>query len=270
MSLHNLTRKLTHLRQAAAHIDQHLQEDLRLEDLAEVAHMSPFHFERVFAEYAGETPVARARRLRLAAAKQRIETGQITSLLELAFDTGYNSAEAFSRAFKSQFGVPPSKVNRLPPHLAAPVRITTLPPLPIQFLPFSGQMDESLLPFDELRARALLQDIPRERRRGWSIHLSGGLEVWEERVELMAALLSEPLGMHIPGLNRGVLPGGHYAVFLIEGGFDAPSRAELARRIANETGWSMTSGPFLRCFHNMSYLPGRQERRFELYVPVSK
>lgn len=270
MSIENFTRKLTRLRLVAGHIDQHLGDELRLDDLADIAHISRYHFERVFADYSGETPVARVRRLRLELARRKIVAGAAPSLLELAFDTGYNSAEAFSRAFKAQFGVPPSKVPVLGPPPPAPLRIEFLPPLAIQFLPFSGLMDAAIQPFDELRARALQSEVPRERRKGWSVHLRGGLEVWEEEVEIQAALLSDPLGMQIQGLQQGCLPSGHYAVFTIEGGFNAPPRAELARRIASETEWHLADGAFLRRFQNAAYLPGQLERRYELYVPVAK
>lgn len=269
MSVEKITRNLARLRMVAVHIDQHLNDSMCLESLADIAHISRYHFERIFADYAGEAPVARVRRLRLDVARRKIAAGQAKSLLELAFDTGYNSAEAFSRAFRGQFGMPPSKVPILGTLQVPTLRIEYLPPLAIQYLPFSGLMDGAIQPFDELRARAMAQGIPRENRKGWSVHLRGGLDIWEEQVEIQAALLSEPLGQVIPGLQLGHLPGGHYAVFTIEGGYDAPQRTELAQRIATETGWQIQDAPFLRRFRNNGYLPGQHERRYELYVPVA-
>ncbi|HAT30850.1 MAG TPA: AraC family transcriptional regulator, partial [Janthinobacterium sp.] len=49
------------------HIDRHLDTPLVLDDLARVAHFSPFHFHRVFAAWLGETLGDYVQRRRLAA-----------------------------------------------------------------------------------------------------------------------------------------------------------------------------------------------------------
>lgn len=270
MSIEQTTRKINRLRRVAQHIDRHLFEPLCLDGLAEVASMSRFHFERVFTEYAGETPLARVRRLRLQHARRRLTAGDGASILELALDCGYGSAEAFARAFRSQFGHAPSSVQAAPAHAQPALAICQLAPLAIQYIPYAGRMDESLLPFDELRARAMSLDIPRERRKGWAVHLSGQTEHWNDTMELQAALLSERLGTRIPGIDHGRLPGGTYAVFTIEGSYDAPPVAELAQRVAVETGWQLTAGPVLRCFDNPTYLPAQHERRYQLHLPVAR
>lgn len=250
-------------------MDRHLASPLTLDELAEVAHLSRFHFERVFSDYAGETPLARVRRLRLETARRRIASGLRGGLLDLALDSGYTSAEAFSRAFRSQFGYAPSTCPREEQNAAPEIRLTQLAPQAIQYIPFEGQISDSLRPFDELRARALLQDIPRERRKGWSIELSR--DKASGRVALQAALLSERLGESINGLEHGMLPAGHYAVIGLQGRYDeVPGEDELVRRVERETGYTVTDGPRLRSFHNATYLPADFEKRWELYLPVER
>lgn len=268
MKIETCTRKLTRLRKVASHIDAHLDQPLSLDDLADIAHLSRFHFERVFAEYSGETPVARVRRLRLALARRRIEAGEADSMLELAFDSGYGSAEAFSRAFRAYHGLPPSRVPRkqTPPPT---IQIRRLEGVAIQYLPFCGRLGDGIAPFDELRARAMLAGIPRERRKGWCVQVAGEFGDPASELELQAALLSERLGQRIAGLEQGFLPDGEYAVLQIEGGFATPDETTLALRIEAETGHKLLTGaPRLRCFHNSSYLPADFERRSELYLPV--
>lgn len=268
MNIARVTQRLHRLRQAALHIDRHLFEPIRLADLADVAALSPCHFERVFAGYAGETPMARVRRLRLARARLRLEQGGAGSILSLALDCGYESPEGFARAFKLQFGVQPSAVVPRAQGVSA-FSLRQLPAHEIQYIPYSGRMDEALLPFDELRARALVQGIARERRKGWAVHLSGDTLAWASpSTRLQAALLSRPLGMRIPGLNIGHLPAGTYAVFAIEGGYDALPRAQIERELAAAGGWRIADAPVLRCFNNPTYLPAEHERRVSLYVPL--
>ncbi|GAA5161069.1 helix-turn-helix domain-containing protein [Viridibacterium curvum] len=248
-------------------MERRLDTALTLDELAEVAHLSRFHFERVFADYSGETPLARVRRLRLETARRRIAAGLNGGLLDLALDSGYTSAEAFSRAFRSQFGYAPSTCPRAPATTPPEIRITHLDALPIQYIPFEGQISESLRPFDELRARALLQDIPRERRKGWSIEHARNDATGQ--ITLQAALLSDRLGASIMGLVHGALPAGQYAVIALQGRYDdVPGVDELARRVERETGYTVTDGPRLRSFHNASYLPADFEKRWELYLPV--
>lgn len=265
-----LTRKLSRLRDVATHIDSHLAAPLTLDDLADIAHLSRYHFERTFTDYAGETPLARVRRLRLAEARRQLEAGRQVSMLELSLETGYSNQCAFSRAFRQAFALSPSEIKPKPAVAGIPVQIEYLPALAIQFIPFRGLIDDSIKPFDELRARAMQQGIARERRKGWSIHLQGGLGCWSDSVDLRAALLSEPLGTRIRGLEHGTLPAGHYAVFTLLGDYGTPTRAELAQQIATETGWQIQDGPVLRNFKNNTYLPARQEKCCYLYVPVGR
>jgi len=267
MNVEQCTRKLVRLRKVASHIDGHLEQPLCLDELAEIASMSRYHFERVFADYAGETPLARVRRLRLMRARQLIESGRVGSMLNLALDSGYSSAEAFSRAFRACHGMTPSGVGS---HIAAPakIRIETLPAIAIQYLDFKGKLDDSITPFDQLRAHALLANIPRERRKGWCIQFAGDMGDSSREVELQIGLLSERLGKHVSGLRQGHLPAGHYALLRLTGGYSHASTQTLARRIGEETGWQVTDAPILRCFQNSSYLPAGFEKQCDLYVPV--
>lgn len=275
MNITQMTRRLNRLRQVAHYIDQNLASPLRLEDLADIALISPFHFERVFKGYAGETPLARVRRLRLAQARAMLEQGRASSLIDLAFDCGYASAQAFSRAFRSVYGVAPSQVSLHVPSKARPkapatFQICQLSAQRIQYIPFCGQGKDFLLPFDELRAFALSHDIARERRKAFSIHLDGKLHYDQGDVQLQAAFLSDQLGERLTGLDQGVLPAGHYAVFPIQGGYQAPALEALSEQIEQHCAWRVDQGPILRKFQNSAYLPSEAEKRYDLYIPVKK
>ncbi|HXP60420.1 MAG TPA: AraC family transcriptional regulator [Dongiaceae bacterium] len=89
------------------HIQEHLDESLALEELAELACFSPFHFHRIFKGMVGESVKEHVRRLRLERAAGRLKLGA-ESIVCLALDAGYESHEAFTRSFRSIFGVSPS------------------------------------------------------------------------------------------------------------------------------------------------------------------
>jgi AraC family transcriptional regulator len=90
-----------------AHIDAHLDEPLPLEELAAVACFSPYHFHRVFRGMVGESVKEHVRRLRLEGAARQLLSGDAT-VLDLALNSGYETPESFSRAFRAMFGMAPS------------------------------------------------------------------------------------------------------------------------------------------------------------------
>src|ERR1700676_2598212 len=90
------------------HIDQHLDQPLDLERLAEVAHFSPFHFHRLFSAWMGETVGDYLHRRRVEIAATRLVAQPRIPVLQLALSVGFGSAEAFARAFKKRFGCSPT------------------------------------------------------------------------------------------------------------------------------------------------------------------
>ncbi len=94
------------------YIQQQLDAPLNLDELARLANFSPFHFHRVFTGMLGESVQSHIRRLRLERAATRLKMGT-DPVTQLAFEAGYETHEAFSRAFKAAFGVAPSRFRAL-------------------------------------------------------------------------------------------------------------------------------------------------------------
>lgn len=94
------------------HIERHLDAELDRDLLAQVANVSPFHFSRIFKRLLGEGPMEFVRRLRLEQAAARLRFGR-DKVLPIALDAGFQSHESFTRAFRSRFGMPPSRYRRI-------------------------------------------------------------------------------------------------------------------------------------------------------------
>lgn len=90
-------------------IEQNLEKSLTLEELAEVASFSKYHFNRIFRAMVGETPFQFILRLRLEKAASLIPIHNNESISEIAFKCGFSEISIFSRNFKKYFGVPPSQ-----------------------------------------------------------------------------------------------------------------------------------------------------------------
>ncbi|MGH3423461.1 MAG: helix-turn-helix domain-containing protein [Nocardioidaceae bacterium] len=80
-------------------------------ELADRAFLSRFHFDRLVLAALGEPPGAFRRRLLLERAADRLVT-TAEPVIEIALGAGYGSPEAFSRAFRRAYGVPPSEYRR--------------------------------------------------------------------------------------------------------------------------------------------------------------
>jgi len=87
---------------AAARLD----EGVPLGALAAHAGMSPFHLHRLFSAVAGETPKQYTLRLRVSRGAAMLVAGD-ASVLEIALSCGFESHEAFTRAFRRRFGLTP-------------------------------------------------------------------------------------------------------------------------------------------------------------------
>lgn len=93
---------------AIDYVVRHLDAPLRLEDVAEAACFSPYHFHRVFKSVVGETLAQFVKRVRLERALTIMSHDRDRALTDVAFDCGFSSSSDFSRAFKQRYGVPPS------------------------------------------------------------------------------------------------------------------------------------------------------------------
>lgn len=96
------------MHRVTAYIDQHLDQFLDLEALAEVAHFSPYHFHRLFSALMGEALGAYLRRRRCEVAATRLLAQPKLSMLQIALGVGFGSAEAFTHAFGARFGCSPT------------------------------------------------------------------------------------------------------------------------------------------------------------------
>lgn len=94
-------------------------EHRSLDEMADGAFSSPFHFSRRLKRDAGESPVAMRRRVLLERAAWDLRQG--SSVTDAALAAGYDSVDGFARAFAKAFGSPPSEVTEQGSHwLPAP------------------------------------------------------------------------------------------------------------------------------------------------------
>ena len=103
---------IARLRKVEDYVGAHLAENISIEQLAELAELSPFHFSRVFKDSTGMTPLQFVIRERMLRAQQLIrETSR--SLIEIALEVGYTSPSHFADVFRRTVGMAPSEFRTL-------------------------------------------------------------------------------------------------------------------------------------------------------------
>lgn len=103
----------------------HMPEDLALEDLASVACLSPYHFNRVFRRLIGIPPVEFLSALRFQAARRLLLTTSL-SVTDICFEVGYSSMGSFTTRFTQLVGMSPRLLRQRahefePPLIEEPV-----------------------------------------------------------------------------------------------------------------------------------------------------
>jgi AraC-like DNA-binding protein len=94
------------IRLAVELMHAHLHRDLALEEIASAAHLSPFHFARLFKKLTGATPHAYLASLRAARAQALLAETDLP-VTEVGARVGYMSSSHFARAFRQATGLSP-------------------------------------------------------------------------------------------------------------------------------------------------------------------
>ncbi|OWQ47268.1 AraC family transcriptional regulator [Roseateles noduli] len=216
-----------------AWIEQQLDQPLTLEQVAARAGLSPYHFSRLFTARMGRSVMAHVRGRRLVRGARRLCHEPDLQLVDLAFDCGFESQEAFTRAFKRVFGVSPGRFRdgfaveplegQFPMTLpiaqdTAVVRLPELSKMPA--FRVAGPMRR----FDETNKAeipqlwsALIGRLPFEGQVGsWATYgVVSDVDREEGGFQYMAGVGVEPGCVPPPGFSTMEIPAATYAVFRI-------------------------------------------------------
>jgi AraC family transcriptional regulator len=281
------------------HVASHLDEALELDTLAGQACLSRFHFHRVFRGMVGETPMELVRRLRLERAAWRlIHTDRPVTMI--AFDAGYETHEAFTRAFRDCYAKPPSEFRRRSSariELAAPcgvhfsedgriphfiprdsggrtmqVTIERYPELRVGTVRHVGpymQINEAFARLGELAQPAHLFEQPGAMMV--ALFHDDPDSVPADQLRSDAAVVVAP-GTPLPtGLTEQRIPAGEYASTIHVGPYE--QLGDVWARFMGEwlpaSGHRMGSGPSYEVYHNTPMDTPREQLRTEIRIPLA-
>lgn len=99
------------INRAIDYITAHLDDSLRLEEVARAAAFSPCHFHRIFRASMGETLAAFVKRVRLERSVYLLSHRNGARLTDIALACGFSSSSDFSRSFRNCYGVSPRQFD---------------------------------------------------------------------------------------------------------------------------------------------------------------
>lgn len=241
-------RNRRHIEQAAERIAADLDRRFRVDDLARAAGLSPSHFQRLFKKYVGESPNQYAKRLRLERSAWELRRPGAT-VTEAAWGASYEAHEAFSRAFRSRFGVSPSDFRKMARARRRPqtetFEVIRLQQARLACVRAVGPYSDASSAFDELRFWAeplgLLED-----QNLLGVYWDDQEITEPERTRSEAALVvPDDLSLG-PGISERFLPAGYYAFVPHVGPHSVRDTYErVFRNWFPETGWRPDSRPML-------------------------
>lgn len=216
------------LARVSAYIHDHLDEDLRIDTLAEIACLSPYHWHRIYHGYFGETVAATVKRLRLQrAAADLAHTNKPIS--EIAARAHYDSQASFTRAFSAAFGLPPAKYREVGSHSVFKastsedvqsmydVVITQLPAMSLIAVDHRGSYMSIGKSFDLLFTTLATRNLIRPDLRMIGVYLDDPTSVPEAELRAIAGVAaSEPVPVDAPLMTTQV-QGGEYAILKYKG-----------------------------------------------------
>jgi AraC family transcriptional regulator len=251
--------------------------------LAAIAHFSPFHFMRVYRVLAGESLGTTVQRLRLVRAAHLL-AATTAPIADVSGRAGFETPQAFARAFRQHFGVAPSEAraakvaspaaiaSHVPsqPQPAIRVDVVALNPFRVVVMRTEGSYDK----LDEVY-RALFEWMAKhgslEAIEGvWGVPQHDRRDTPEANYRFDCCLATSTALTASEGVVLEDLGGGNYLRYLHEGSFDRldESHGEILRKLLVHPEWQLRDAPILHEYLNDPDETPEADLRTHIYVPV--
>ncbi len=285
---------LAEFNEAMKYIEQNLMCNIELNQVSRIAGCSEYHFRRMFSFLSGMPLGEYIRRRRLSAAAILLQTESV-KVIDLALRLGYETPEAFTKAFQAMHGVTPSQAKK------EDIALKVLPPITFQLTISGGiEMNYRIIEKNEFnivgfKKRITLQfrgintqmgsllqkltpQIIAELKGLCDIEPKGILNVsanFQERT-IEGSELDQYIGVATSQTGSNLYDILHveastWAVFKVVGAFPEALQNTWAKIYAEwfpASGYELTGGPEL--LWNESPDTSRADYKSEIWIPVRK
>ena len=253
-----------------------------LDDLAEEAALSRFHFHRVFAAMTGETVAEAVRRVRLNRAAQALARGD-APVAAVGRASGYPNAASFARAFRAAYGVTPGTFRRqgvaLPRALGQgvkggqglyPVSIVSEPRRRVIGVPYQGPYSAIGAAFDRLSADLSALGLWPRTQGLVGVYFDDPSVVPPEQTRALAGVVVAPDQPVPEGMDAHVIPAGRHARMAFRGpysGFGLAYEWLYGPWLAG-SGEAPRDAPAWEFYHNTPLNTAPEDLRTDIFLPL--
>jgi AraC family transcriptional regulator len=276
------------LQRVITHVHAHLDEPLDLNALADVAHLSPHHWHRVYHAMTGETLAGTVKRLRLQRAAAELANGTLP-VSRIARQAGYPDVASFTRIFKASYGLPPARYRSEGSHAAyqtsatplaegftpAPgqqVTVLSLPALQLLAVEHRGSYMEIGQGFERLFGTLAAHGLARPGMRTLGLYHDDPDAIDQAALRSHAAVsgAADPGGALPAGLQRITLPAARYAVLLHQGPYSSMRAAYrwLFGTWLPHSGFDIADAPIVEDYLNNPRHVAPTELRTNICLPL--
>ncbi len=282
----------TSINRVCEYIQQNLDQEIHITDIITISNFSKFHFHRIFSSFTGQSVAQYIQSSRLKKASYQLAFNKHESIITIALSSGFESHEAFSRAFKRHFSQTPSQFRRKPDwvswhcHFNAisqpkpsgdqnmKVEIIQFPKLKVAVLEHLGSPDrvmETAAAFIAWRKESGLSPVNSSRTFGIPNGDPKRMEPQDFRWEVCGSIL-EDVPENKYGVQKGFIPAGLCAKVRHLGSYDALEQSIYP--IYQE--WIPTQDLELRdypCFfeyHNFIHEVNEADLITDIYIPLQE
>lgn len=266
------------------YIQGNLCQSLTLEELANVACFSPYHFHRIFRGMMGESLAEHIRRLRLERAAQLLSQTD-RSVTDLAFEIGYETVESFTRAFKARFGVAPSEYKKnnglwainlpnfeMKGELTMDVQIKQIPPQRVIFVRHTGPYNECGKAWDKICTWAGPRGYFQPQVQFIGLCHDDPEITPPDRIRYDACITTESDAAPEGDIGVQTIAGGLYAMMTHYGSYTklCETYAAICGQWAPANGYEIRSMPSIEIYVNSPDGTPEDELITDVYVPIEK
>jgi len=273
------------INKAVDYINDHLSENIVLMNLADIANISEFHFHRIFRAVMNESPGDYIQRLRLEKAAFKLQTTQAT-LEQIAEQTGYQSSQALSKAFKKRFGISPSSYRIRPDDLTSPMEepirdmlitpeIKEVKPKDVFYLRVTNPYKKShafLKAWDKLTEIIGTDIIPNDEYEFFCLSRDISTITQPDNYRVYVCI-STPEDIKVKGkLGKQTINSGLYAVFTHKGSYRnlRDVYCNIYRYWIPKSNYELRDNISFEKYLNSPLLVDNKDLLTEIYIPVRK
>ena len=273
---------LERLNGAVTYIETNLCGEIDLNELSRITCYTPDGFNRFFSYMTQTTLTEYTRKRRLTKAAYELRNSDI-KVIDVAFKYGYESADAFARAFVKQHGITPTKARDLSETIRA------YPPVSFHILIKGARdMEFKIIDTDEIVLEGLSKEfIGPASDRFEQEHIMWAEDhddarnkvnatvpgiwygIWNKGIYSIAKRQGEAEGKELETI---IIPSGKYAAFMSDsGGFAGVVLPKMREQIFDswlpDSGYRQTEDYELEVYHLFSQSE-KHKRRYEIWIPV--